>query len=347
MRLKTLLISAGLLLSAVFVQAQDIHFSQFYMSPTNLNPALTGVMNCNGRATMNYRSQWQSVLKTNAFNTISASYDGRKAVGRSDFFGYGLTLWGDEAGESSFSTTQAKTSFSYSKRMGGYRDRAHYLVAGAELGLAQRSVNFLNLRFGSQFDGEAFDVNRASNENFVRNSFTFADVGAGLLWFTVLDENTNFFVGASFNHLNAPNQSFGNDANVQLDSKFAVHGGGEFMFNRNVGLVPGFVAFFQGPSTQINAGTSVKFIVGKQTFAYQAFLVGVWARVSKDFNSGMAADALIFSSRFDYNNFTFGFSYDANISSLRPASNANGGFEIALSYKICNGFKRDVYCPRF
>ena len=33
--------------------AQDIHFSQFYSSPLNLNPALTGVMNCNQRVVAN------------------------------------------------------------------------------------------------------------------------------------------------------------------------------------------------------------------------------------------------------------------------------------------------------
>ncbi len=98
---------------------------------------------------------------------------------------------------------------------------------------------------------------------------------------------------------------------------------------------------------EVNAGTSVKFIVGKQAFDYQAFLIGLWTRVSRDFNSGLAVDALIFSTRFDYNNFTFGFSYDANVSSLRPASNGNGGFELALSYKLCRVFSRNVYCPRF
>lgn len=347
MKLKTLLFSVILLLAATFVQAQDIHFSQFYMAPTSLNPALTGVMNCNGRFSFNYRSQWQSVLKTNSFNTTNASYDGRTAVGRNDFFGYGFTLWGDQAGEASFSTFQGKLSLSYSKKMGGRGSRSHYLVAGGELGASQRSVNFQEMRFGSQFDGEAWNASLPTNEDFARNSFTFADVGAGLLWFSVLDKNTNFYAGASFVHLNAPNQSFLNDASVQLDSRVALHAGGEVMLNRSFGLVPGFVTFLQGPSMEINAGTSAKFIVGKQANDYQAFLVGVWGRVSKDYESGLAFDAVIFSTRFDYNNLTFGFSYDANVSALRPASNGNGGFELAMAYKICKGFSRNVYCPRF
>ena len=28
-------------------RAQDIHYSQFYMAPLHLNPAMAGVMNCN------------------------------------------------------------------------------------------------------------------------------------------------------------------------------------------------------------------------------------------------------------------------------------------------------------
>ena len=37
-----------LLMTFMFsAKAQDIHFSQFYLSPLNLNPAMTGVMNCN------------------------------------------------------------------------------------------------------------------------------------------------------------------------------------------------------------------------------------------------------------------------------------------------------------
>ena len=76
------------------VEAQDIHFSQFYMSPLNLNPALTGIMNCNMRVSSNYRNQWSSVLKADAFKTYNVSYDQKIPVARADYFGLGVTLWG-------------------------------------------------------------------------------------------------------------------------------------------------------------------------------------------------------------------------------------------------------------
>lgn len=75
------------------IQAQDIHFSQFYMSPTNLNPALTGVMNCKMRFVANYRNQWAPVIGfANSFNTYNMSFDQKIPVGRYDYFGFGGTF---------------------------------------------------------------------------------------------------------------------------------------------------------------------------------------------------------------------------------------------------------------
>ena len=128
-------------LSTMIVSAQDIHFTQFYMSPLNLNPALTGVMNCKTRMVANYRNQWAAVLAANAYNTYSVSYDQKIPVGREDYFGIGGSLWGDVAGESRFGTTQGRLSLSYSKKMAGYRKKASYLVIGADAALSSRSIS--------------------------------------------------------------------------------------------------------------------------------------------------------------------------------------------------------------
>jgi type IX secretion system PorP/SprF family membrane protein len=349
----TNLLLALSLLSCSLLQAQDIHFSQFYLSPLNLNPAMTGVMNCNIRLVGNYRNQWASVLKNNAYSTYSFSYDQKIPVGRYDYFGVGGTFWGDRAGEAEFATTTGKISGSYSKRMGGGRKDAHYLVVGAEAGLAQRSIDFLKLRWGTQHDGQGgfcptcptFEEN-----NFDQDNFLFADLAAGLLWFSVFDANNNLYVGGAYHHLNRANQSFNSDVKEYLYSKFTFHAGGEFEVSPRLGLVPGVVGMLQGPSMQINAGTSLKFNLNNprtNTGNHQAFQLGAWARVANKFESGVLTDAVILSTRFDYNQFSLGFSYDVNISALRPASSNNGAFEFALIYKFCNAERRGVYCPNF
>ena len=376
--LRNLLIICSLSLGVFSLTAQDIHFSQFYASPLNLNPALTGVMNSQVRVIGNYRNQWASVLKSNAFSTYSVSYDQRVAVGRDDYFGIGGTFWGDKAGQSDFKTLQAKISGSYSKRMGGYRSKSHYLVVGAEAGVSQRSIDFLNLRWGSQHDGEGgFDATAVSGEDFDRDNFLFADLSAGLLWFTVFDEYSNFYIGGAFSHLNRANQSFTDDQDIPLYGRFTIHAGGELMGPSRVGLVPGVVAFFQGPSFQLNAGTSLKFLMGgrkrSKNADSQSFQLGAWVRLANRVGEPQTfvipadpaipdsmdefiteqgdvtvwVDAVILSTRFDYNDFGIGFSYDVNVSNLRPASNSNGAFEFSIIYKIRGSEKRNVYCPNF
>jgi type IX secretion system PorP/SprF family membrane protein len=340
------LLSAFVLCIGLSIKAQDIHFSQFYMSPLNLNPALTGVMNCNQRVTANYRNQWASVLKQNAYNTYSAAYDQKIPVGRSDYFGLGGTFWGDKAGSSEFATMQARISGSYSKKMGGNRKKAHYLVFGADVGASQRSINSQQLRWPSQHDGNGgFDPTRPG-EVIADPSFIFMDMSAGILWFSTFGKDKNFYAGGAFSHLNRANVSFQNQ-NIPIYAKFTGHMGGELPIADKIGLVPGVVTFFQGPSFQLNGGTSFKFMLGDSRRNNQAFQLGGWARVSNRLEQGLLLDAFILSTRFDYEAFTVGFSYDINASSLRTATNGNGAFEFSLLYKVCGKEKRGVYCPDF
>ncbi|MEO7177155.1 MAG: PorP/SprF family type IX secretion system membrane protein, partial [Saprospiraceae bacterium] len=240
-------------LAACFIalasSAQDIHFSQFYMSPLNLNPALTGVMNCNIRATAIYRNQWASVLGANAFKTFGASYDQKIPVGREDYFGVGGNLWADKAGESNFSTISGLISGSYSKKIGGYREKASYIVAGVQIGASQRSIDFLKIKWGTQHNGDGtVNPTLPSGENFTRDRFIFADINVGLLYFNILDKYNSFYAGAAFNHLNKPNQSFDDGPAEPLYNKMTFHAGGEFRMTDGLALVPGLVVFTQGPS---------------------------------------------------------------------------------------------------
>jgi len=334
------------------LNAQDIHFSQFNLSPLNLNPAMTGVMNSEIRLTANYRNQWSSVLKDNSFNTYSVSYDQRIPVGRNDYAGIGGTFWGDQAGSADFQTVTGKISASYAKKMGGSRGTSHYLVLGGEIGLAQRSLDFLKLRWGSQHDNKGgFNPNLSSGEtNLTNDNFLFADVAAGLLWFSVLDENNNFFIGAAFNHLNRANQSFFDGEQDFVFSRFTIHGGGEFELTDKVSLVPGFIGMKQGPSFLLNAGANLKFRLGNGRSHgddFQAFHLGTWVRVANNVGSGIITDAFILQTRFDFNQFTLGFAYDINVSALKPASNNNGAFEFAMQYRFGDSKRKGVYCPHF
>jgi type IX secretion system PorP/SprF family membrane protein len=330
-----------------FLVAQDIHFTQFYMSPLNLNPALTGVLNCKTRMVANYRNQWAAVLGANAYNTYSASYDQKIPVGREDYFGIGGTLWGDVAGESRYGTTQGRVSMSYSKKMAGYRKKASYLVIGADAGLAQRSVSKEDLRWPTQITSKGFDKTIDPGEvNFTDFNFIYPDLGAGLLWFSVIDNFTNWYLGAAIAHLNRPNTSFlGNK--VSLYSRYTVHAGLQYPINKRTTILPFGVFMSQGPHRTLNAGANLRFAMGPSRALNQSFEIGSWYRVGNKVEGGLHSDAIILSSRFNYDQFGIGFSYDVNVSGLRSAAPGNGTFEFSLVYHICGPESRGVYCPRF
>lgn len=333
------------------VQSQDIHFSQFYMSPLNLNPAMTGVNNCKNRFVANYRNQWASVLQSNSFNTYSVSYDQKTPVGREDYFGVGGTIWGDVAGASRFGSTQGRISASYAKKMAGYRKKASYLVIGADAGLTQRRISQEDLLWPGQINGGVGGEIQDSD-------FLYGDISAGLLWFSVIDKYTNWYLGAAIHHLNRPNISFQN-TDARLYSRYTIHGGGQFQMKPKISLLPFAVFMAQGPHRELNFGSSVRFALGPSRLSNQSWQVGAWYRlgVQEDdqFDSegnpinqtAIHSDAVIVSTRFNYENFGIGFSYDLNVSELSGGGTANGAFEFSLTYDICGPENRGVYCPRF
>ncbi len=334
------------ILTVSSVRGQDIHFSQFYMSPLTLNPALTGVQNCNTRIVGNYRNQWASVLGRNAYNTYSVSYDQKMPVGRYDYFGFGGNVWTDVAGQLDFQTLTLKLSGSYARKVGGDRRKANYVVLGAEAGASQRSISYTNAQWPSQVTNGVFDPNIPSGEGDLPDNFIFGDVGLGALWFSVIDKHTNYYIGGAVDHLNQANLSFYRPDVEKYYTKTVLHMGGEFPLNRSVSLVPGAVFFKQGPSLEINGGNSFRFNLDNGG-ADQSFQFGAWIRLARHFEKPILVDAIILSTRFDYSNWGIGFSYDINTSSLSQGSHGNGGFEFSMVYLVCGPQNRGVYCPKF
>lgn len=339
-----------LFVCALSASAQDIHFSQFYMSPLNLNPAMTGLVNGGQRVVVNYRNQWAGVVGSAAYNTYSASYDRRLSVGQEDYFGVGGTLWSDVAGESKFGSTQARLSFSFSKKIAGSRKRAHYVSFGADAGFSQRRIRQGDLRWLTQVDSNAeFCPSCGSGEAIPDNNFTYPDLSGGLMWFSNLGERTNFYIGSALHHLNQPNVSFLNEQE-NLFSRLTFHAGGEYPLNSKISVKPNFIYMSQGPHKELNGGASVRFKTKGSTtssdFTGQFFELGAWYRVGNKIEGGVHSDAIILTARLDYDVYGVGFSYDYNVSDLGQSSPGNGSFELSLSY-LFGEVSQGVFCPVF
>ena len=137
------------LLFFISLNAQDIHFSQFYASPLTLNPAMTGFVNGDCRAGVIYRNQWKSV--TVPFITISGAYEHKFVLENEDQVGAGLVLVSDQSGDANFTILKGHLSGAYHKVL----NPNHQIAIGFQPGYVQKSIdiiyptNALNLLLGS------------------------------------------------------------------------------------------------------------------------------------------------------------------------------------------------------
>jgi type IX secretion system PorP/SprF family membrane protein len=325
------------LLTTTFVKAQDIHFSQFTSAPMLLNPAFTGVNGCDYRFAANYRTQWNGVAP---FRTIAASYDmavaKKKTKAKGNFGGVGISFFSDKAGDSQLSTNQINLSASYTVILN--RKGTQSLTSGLYGGVGNRAIDLSKLTFDSQFGANGFDNNLPTLENLARTNIWYADAGAGFLWNFNKNKTTNFYAGAAAWHVSQPNLSFLNDVNEELFMKLTLHGGAHFKVSKQIYLMPSFMYLHQGPHSQFNIGSLVKWSKNYTFKNNTAFYFGSYYRLK---------DAMIVTTRVDFAGFNVGFSYDINISKLTKATRGNGGPELSMIYTGCFKSKKNTarYCP--
>lgn len=331
--------------SLVFMQegntllAQDIHFSQFFMAPLTQNPALTGAV-YGQEANVNYKEQWRSV--STPYKTVAASYSLslQKKKKSKAFFALGANFFNDKAGDSKLGTTQANLSAAAHV----YLDRYSKFGGGLQIGFAQRSIDYTSLTWGNQFDGEQYDPGLDNRENLpAAASKMYPDVAAGVVYtydnnagFKRVTDNTDIKVnvGLSVFHLSRPDQSFTSDVD-KLYTKFVLHGNALLSVPyKSIGFVPGFFAYKQGGPSEIFVGSLVRYALNQKSKytrnrTVTALSLGAYYR---------AQDAAIVSFLFEHANYALGVSYDVNVSRLKVATVAKGGFEISLRYTARNPF---------
>ncbi|MBW7952531.1 MAG: PorP/SprF family type IX secretion system membrane protein, partial [Chitinophagaceae bacterium] len=144
---KLILIGAGIfVLSVSKLQAQvDPHFSQYYMYPSWLNPALTGVFDGDYRVTGIYRSQWGNI--TNPFSTpgVSVDFNGNNTIN------YGGSVMQQTAGNGGYTYLTAYANIAYTGVRFGVNGNQR-VVFGLQAGIVQRRFNPNKMQWGSQWD---------------------------------------------------------------------------------------------------------------------------------------------------------------------------------------------------
>lgn len=315
----------------ISANAQDIHFSQFYMSPLNINPASVGAEN-KVRANMNYREQWKSVASP--YKTIGVSYDMRITDKKDQgFLAGGINFYSDRAGDSKMGVAQGNLNLAYHVLI----DKGMTIGLGVMGGYAQRSVNTSGLMWGSQYDGMDYNAmlpaGEAAGGNYTKSYF---DLGAGLQ-FTYLkgeryitgNNQLAATAGVAMYHVHAPNYSFFNNADEKLYRKIIVSGNALIgISNSRMSVIPGLFYAIQGPARELVIGSQIRYRL-KEDSHFTGFVTGSSLSLGVYYRN---KDAVIFPFMFSFGGYSIGFSYDLNVSDLAQASDGRGGFEIALRF---------------
>ena len=348
MTMKKNLLASVIILLASGAYAQDIHFSQFYEFPSQLNPALVGVTK-NIRASLQYKNQWGSV--TVPYKTYGATFEMKfnqktwEQGANNQFFkkagknlAWGISVFSDKAGDGDMGLTQASFSLSSPVAL----NEQNTLAIGIQGSFAQRSVDYSKLIWPNQYSGSQYDRNLNSGENFSASKFTYGDFAAGLLWtygkgemYMTANDEVKANAGVSVYHISRPKESYLSNTSEVLNMRFVVHGGMAFgIRNTTLDIAPSFMLNYQGPSKEILFGTLFKYNLqedSKYTGNIKSTIVSVGGYYRNN-------DAIIPTLLLEMGQYALGISYDVNISDLNTASSSRGGIEVAFRFVTPNPF---------
>jgi len=316
-----LLISVGMGYS---LQAQDIHFSQFYETTLLRNPALCGVFKGDYKVSLNYRNQWNSISKP--FVTGQLSVESRIPISSEseDFFSVGLLGLYDKAGSIDMQTTAVYPAVNFSKKLESVH--ASYLTVGFVGGYLQRSFDPSKMTTNSQYGNGGYDPTAPTRENSVQNTLHYFDIGAGINYSrsTGANNDLTYFVGFAGYHFTQPRTSFYQNAQVRMSVKWNANAGFAYRINDWYGVLMQGNFTQQGTYSEVIIGGLANWKKGGENELRQPdfiFYIGAFYRWK---------DALIPVLKLDYKGYSLGMSYDVNLSKLVTASHARGGTEVSL-----------------
>lgn len=316
-KLKSIIL-ALLLMITLKTRGQDYIYSQFFNAPVYLNPALNGEFKGTFRANLIYRNQWSAMSGDLNYMTASADYQFPSMPGA-----VGIMFNSSTEGTAYLKKNNIAGIYSYS--VGSEDFTASF---GIQAGLTNRKLDFSKLVFSDQLDPRlGYEGSPSAAEAPYNNNKYFFDAGAGV---NIVFKNA--MLGASFMHLNKPDESF-TGSRVYTPVRTAVHASYRYALDRNAiddedgsFLIPSVVYYKQAEATSMAAGMQ---------FKYRGVNAGAWFRT----NGKNQSDAFVFSLIFDiftnsYRNqkLRVGVSHDATTNKLNY-SNTSGTSELSVGFE--------------
>lgn len=335
MRNRNLFKMALLLLAAATgqgIKAQvDPHFSQYYVYPAWLNPALTGAFDGDVRVAGIYRSQWGNI--TSPYSTPGLALD----FTTNSNVNFGVSVLNQRAGDGGYNYTTAYANMAYTGVKFGANGNQRFTM-GLQLGMIQRKFDRSKLTFGDQWNPiTGFNPGVASADVFTRTSAASFDAGVGILYYDATPgKKTNFYGGVSASHLTRPQDKFSVGEDERLPLRYTFHAGVRIALSEGLSITPNALYLRQGTASEKMIGAYAQMKATDET----DFMIGVNYRVK---------DAISPYVGFTFKQFVLGASYDVNSSELGKMSRGSNAFELSLSFtqrKKVRTPGAEFVCPR-
>lgn len=322
----------ALVVSAQVSKAQvDPHFSQYYVYPSWLNPALTGAFDGQYRVSGIHRNQWGNI--SSPFSTFGASleFTTEKNVN------YGVSALKQTAGDGGYGYTTAYGNFAYTGVRFGPNNTKR-VVFGLQAGIIQRRFDQSKMTFGDQWNPVfGFNPGTPTADVLSRTSATALDVAAGVLYFDAEPgRKTNFFGGFSASHITKPEDRFSATGDEKFPIRLTTHAGLRIAVNERFSITPNLLYLRQGNAQEKMAGAYGQYKANEEINV----MLGANYRFEDAFSPFVG---------FTYKNMVVGASYDVNTSDLGKRLRGTNSFEISLSFigrRIIKTPEVEFVCPR-
>jgi len=311
-------------------KAQDPHFSQFFMAPNFINPALTGSGSGDWRIMGNMRQQWGNAgtpFNTQAFAgeiKILGKEENENTLALSGF------AMADQTMSGAFKSIYAGGSLGYHLQVG----QNSRFAAGFQAQYGNRRIDYSQLTFGEQFTSGGFDISLPTGETALQSMKPFYSLGAGILY-NYKNETTNIDAGFAAFDINQPKQTFLNDPRQSLKRRYVVHGNMEFnsygawIWNINtifhLQSVQNYFSIGGGGGLDLSNGNRENILFG-----------GLWFR---------EGDAIYPYAGLQIGSLQFGLSYDVTVSKQNKGPNNPRSFELSFVLRQGRKIPNMIPCP--
>ncbi|MDQ6608948.1 MAG: PorP/SprF family type IX secretion system membrane protein, partial [Bacteroidota bacterium] len=290
---------------------------------------------------VNYRNQWSAIMQV-PYKTMSAFGDVQLLKNQSDngWLGLGGVILHDVAGSGNLTSTKVYGSVAYHQTVG----YSSLVSLGFNVGWANKQINTTNLKFPDQFDGKFFDNKIPTGVFLDKNNISYLDVQVGMNYAYFPTDKIYINGGFSAFHVNRPNESFfKNDvpgADSRLPLRYTGFLNGSFKLNDQWILNPNVYYSRQTTLSELVGGVNAHYNLSGD--GDNILIGGLYYRYN---------EAFIPMIGLGLKDYTFSFTYDATVSSLKTYNGTRGAFEFSLIkqglFDKFNGNRRQSMCPSF